>query len=147
MQQITIEELLDRYNSGERNFTKIALSVNETIKYVDLSGINFRGSELHCGFENVDLRGANFSKTYLGCWFRESNLSGSDFRKFHSRKCLFEKSNLTQANFQGFSAFQSKFRESSLIGSASFDEAMIDINHIDLNLLASSGAINITSVI
>lgn len=70
MAEMTKEEFLQSYESGNRNF-----------KGKDLSGLWLTLSDFSgCDFSNSDLRGTNFAKTVLeDCSFYGANLKGTNF--------------------------------------------------------------------
>lgn len=88
--KMTAEELLKRYQAGERDFRGVNLS-EEILLWSNLSGANFRGANLRgtnfnwANLSGVDLTAADLSEADLA-WanlskadLREANLSGANF--------------------------------------------------------------------
>jgi uncharacterized protein YjbI with pentapeptide repeats len=79
-----IEDLLQRYANGERNFVGVNLSYrySRDLNGIDLSGINLKEAVLdRIAFEGVNLSKANlsnvtlFKKSFKGANLSEANLS------------------------------------------------------------------------
>jgi uncharacterized protein YjbI with pentapeptide repeats len=129
---MTVEELLNRYRAGEREFTGVTFTylvrlINaytdewERIPYdfldgADFSGSDFRGSDLTgISFEGANLSGSNLSNLDLGkCDFPKANLSGANL----SNSCLwrgdFNNANLSNANLMGADIAEASFRDANL---------------------------------
>jgi len=125
--EMTVEELLERYAAGERDFTGVKLFgirlmdkvlrgiiLKEadlrdayfdwsTLSYADLSYADLRGSHLgeaslgRANLEGVDLSHAVFGQTTL----REANLSHAKLERAILTETSFDKANLSYANFTG----------------------------------------------
>ncbi|MBW4550726.1 MAG: pentapeptide repeat-containing protein [Aphanocapsa sp. GSE-SYN-MK-11-07L] len=112
---LSAEELLERYAAGERDFSGIYLIHLEFGKKypmgADLSGINFRGSNL----SESDFRKVNLS---------EANLSGADLSN-----CLIENANLSGANLSGANLKNTQMTKSNLSGA---DLTSADFVHTNL---------------
>jgi Pentapeptide repeats (8 copies) len=94
---ITVEELLDRYAAGERNFIDIRLPEKS-----DLTGINLAGAILL----GADLVGANFTDaTLTECDFRHAIVYGTNFTR----------ANLEGANITSCYATGAIFKNASLL--------------------------------
>jgi len=89
-QKMTAEELLKRYEAGERDFRGVNLS-EEILLWADLHGANLSGANLRgvnfnwANLSGVDLTGADLSEADLA-WanlskadLSEANLSGANF--------------------------------------------------------------------
>jgi uncharacterized protein YjbI with pentapeptide repeats len=119
---MTAQELLERYQQGERNFSGIDLQdaslQNISLRHSDLLGANLRGANLY----HADLRGTNLSGADL--WradlrqanlqgailhnadlrdtnMREANLRGAILRDADLRDALLWRANLHEADLQG----------------------------------------------
>ena len=64
-EEISVKQLLSRYNTGERNFTDVTIfDIDDgLLRGVDLSGINLENSHLWADFSGAILRGVNFRYT------------------------------------------------------------------------------------
>lgn len=94
-----IEQLLSRYQSGERDFSKIDLSG------VDLSNVDLSGSDLSlanlkaANLSRANLRGTNLS----GAILQKANLSQADLTKANLNMADLGFANLSNANLSGAS--------------------------------------------
>ncbi len=113
------EELLRRYNAGERFFVKVDLSGldlsridfstqdgnRERVRFnnSDLTGVNFVGANLsYAFFFNANLRGANLEGADLtGVNFENANLTGAILVNCNLFCCGFVGANMTSANLTG----------------------------------------------
>ena len=87
----SVEELLEKYAAGERDFRNSTLRGADLTK-AKLSFINLRGSDLL----EADLRGANLRRAnMIGV-----NLAKADLRGAKMRRANFETSNMTGANLE-----------------------------------------------
>lgn len=77
---IDIEELLQRYAAGERDFSEINIEGSDELYRANLSGINLSNSSVGEIFmEGSNLSGANLRGTQLGqTCLRNTNLQGTD---------------------------------------------------------------------
>lgn len=133
-QEVTIEELLKRYATGERNFTKVIIedSREGLLRGVDLSGINLEGSIIIVDFSGAILRKANFRYTVWGdhCSWQETDFSGSDFTGINNESsCVFVRCNFSNTIWDQADLWQSTFENCDLTG-ADFDNA--DFSEVDL---------------
>jgi uncharacterized protein YjbI with pentapeptide repeats len=95
---ITVEELLGRYDAGERNFTDICLPVGRwNLSNVDLSGAILTGAKLSNGLNTgpgltnatgANLRGADLRYSYLGhIDFTGANLTRTNLSFANLNEC------------------------------------------------------------
>jgi uncharacterized protein YjbI with pentapeptide repeats len=99
----SVEELVRRYNSGERYFHEIDLPERS-----DLGNTSFADATFDYGFlSDVDFRGANLRNVkFLNCNvkvtdFRGADLEGADFRGSSLEATYFQNANLTNTSFAG----------------------------------------------
>ena len=120
--KITIEELLELYAAGQRDFTKFI------IKYtgqhfengIDLRGVKFRGDSLedliyalqNSNLSGADLRGINFRKANLDC----CNLSGALLNKADLWRAGLDRANLSGANLSDTNLQEASFCKANLRG-------------------------------
>ncbi len=107
MDNITINELLERLRSGQKEFRGIVLTQAD-FSGLDLRGIVIKNSKLDfCNFENSDLTDADFSgSSLLKCSFVSANLKNAKFIA----------SNLSNANFRNAYFERTVLRNANLIG-------------------------------
>ena len=116
-EKITIEELLQRYEKGERDFAGMILEhTNKTFHNVNLSGISLEGVELHTFGINsllkVNYSGANLKGIALGEQFLEGvNFSEANLENVCFYQSVLRNSNLSRCNLSG-----ADFRQASLQG-------------------------------
>lgn len=108
----SVDELLDRYQQGERDFGGTALDQAENDfqgKY--LEGINFSpGSFLFANFQKAHLRGANFSQCNVKCCdFRGADLRDAKFTDSAIDSAEFVGANLEGTDFTGASFYGLQF--------------------------------------
>jgi uncharacterized protein YjbI with pentapeptide repeats len=125
---MTGEELIVRYDAGERNFAGIQFGGNPDYEGLNLQGVNLRGADLR----NIDLTGADLTGAILSeaklnrailykaklygallfyCSLKEADLTDAtfewtnatcaNFRKARMPRWGFKSTNLTEANFYG----------------------------------------------
>ena len=117
---ITIDELLERYAAGERDFTQFKIGYTDrdlrgvnlseatfgvrtlefvgTLKGINLSGANLSGAWLdERSIENANLRGANLSKAK----FFQAGLCGADLREANFRGASLMYTDLRGARVDG----------------------------------------------
>ncbi len=93
---ITVDELLERYAAGERNFVDICLPEKSDLTGVNLSGAILLGSNL----SSINFTNANLTNCDLRhCWLTSSN---------------FTKANLEGANIDRADVGGSKFKQANL---------------------------------
>lgn len=128
-QKITVEELLNRYTAGERDFTYVVIDDwrGDLPRGVDLSGINLEGSSLSVDFSGCIVRKANFRYTVWGdhCSWQEADFSGSDFTGINNGvECVFVRCNFSNTNWDKADLWQSTFEDCDLTD-ANFDNAFL----------------------
>lgn len=109
------EELLERYQAGERNFAGVDLVAHQAkdldvwvqLGRADFRGINLRGANLYrVSFGHADLRGANLAGAYLGYGalgyanFQDACLQGAAFTVTNMRGANFTRADLRDATFR-----------------------------------------------
>ncbi len=97
---IDVEELLERYATGERDFSEITINGSDELYRANLSGINLSKSSVGEIFmEGSNLSGANLRGTQLGqTCLRDTNLRGADLTGADLRHANLNGANLTSAN-------------------------------------------------
>ena len=132
---ITLAELRQRYDAGERDFTGVKLQTGILkrirnlprgiiLKKADLSETEMDG----IGIYDVDLSYANLRKTNLGeTGFGQTNLEGTDFRGADFCQTLFSNCNLRHANFAGTDLVELLFRDCDLSYANFKDTTQFDI--------------------
>jgi hypothetical protein len=102
---MNIDELLNRYADGERDFGAINLH-SANLTGLELSGVNLKGANL----SSAQLRGVNLSGANLsGANLTASNLSAADLNL----------ANLSEANLSSVQMEQTNLREADLNTGAS----------------------------
>ena len=157
---ITLEELLQRYAAGERDFRKIHLVFDEyerdesgearfdesgnvirhpgieegCLRGTNLSGVDFRGSDLRdirMYSQGLILCHANLSKLDLSVFlFRGSNLSGTNLSGAQIFRANFSHANLSGAKLDRVIATETWFIDTNLT-SASLIKASLTESHFD----------------
>ncbi len=96
------EELLRRYQNGERDFTQVALDGgNYDLRGVTLAGANFSGTFITADFRGANLQAASFAKANVKtCDFRHADLRGANFSGALLEATEFKGANLRDANFE-----------------------------------------------
>ncbi len=132
-EKITVEELLRRYGTGERNFTQVIIqdSREGLLRGIDLSGINLENSIIIFDLSGTILRKNNLSKTIWGeCHWRNVDFTGSDFSGINNGvECVFGRCNFSNTIWNQADLFQSTFEDCDLTG-ADFEKA--DFSEVDL---------------
>ena len=136
------KELLARYSSGERNFSRVTFK-RAKLSHAVLSEADFSNSKLTCAeFDNVNLSRANFQGSDLSySTISQSNLSqanckGADLARATLNGINFQESNLVRANL-----WESSLEKSNLQG-GNFKQACLknaslagaNLQNIDLTL-------------
>lgn len=154
--QLWLEEVLRRYDAGERDFSliKVYLSDEQSkeryLSGVNLSGANFRESDLqhlvfygqginfsgsdlsdldlaYAHFEDADSSGANLSGACL--WranFRRADLTGANFSRSDLQETGFHMTNLSRCKFSGAKMIDTGFGFCDLIDSDFRDANFLD---------------------
>lgn len=94
----TVEELLQRYNSGERFFVGVEL---------DTSSYDLQDKR----FEDAD-----FSRSFITADFRRANLKRASFADANIKTCDFREADLTGANFSGAALEDTRFKGANFEG-------------------------------
>ena len=102
---IQLEELIERYGAGERDFTGFEVRDKRVDDYwkledVDLSGIILKGGSLY----------------YISGFLQGINLSGSDLRKLDLSRADFQQANLSGANLSRTCLWRARFSYANLRG-------------------------------
>ena len=100
---IDVEELLERYAAGERDFSEITINGSDELYRANLIGINLSKSSVSEIFmEGSNLSGANLRGTQLGqTCLRDTNLRGADLTSADLRHANLDGADLTSANLTG----------------------------------------------
>jgi uncharacterized protein YjbI with pentapeptide repeats len=142
--KIAPEELLVRYDNGERNFAGIDLiSCSETPFYyyeIELKGIILRDINLRGAvFREVNLQGVDLSGADLGgifmeeCILSEATICNANLRAANLERCSFINTDLRGSNLDYVNANHACFRgakmngfENAILTYADFEGASID---------------------
>ena len=132
--RITVEELLSRYERGERDFTNVVIYDwrEGLMRGVDLSGINLEGSVISVDFSGAILSQANLRDTVWGdhCSWKEADFSGADMTGVNNvDSCVFVRCNFSDTIWDRANLFQSTFEDCNLTD-ADFDNA--DFSEVNL---------------
>ncbi|MEM6753909.1 MAG: pentapeptide repeat-containing protein [Cyanobacteria bacterium P01_C01_bin.38] len=108
--KITVEELLERYEKGERDFSKIIL------EYADLSGVELRNLSFggailsYVNLSNIKLECCNLRAEFMYCNFTNAVMENCDLgwarffdcdlRKAISRLCTLSSTKFTRVNLE-----------------------------------------------
>lgn len=106
---ITIDELLERYAAGERDFTPFGIEYTERdLKGVNLSGATFgiRTMEFVAVWDEVDFSKANLS----GAWLDKRSIENANLRGANLSKASLYQAGLCNSDLRG-----ADFREASLM--------------------------------
>jgi uncharacterized protein YjbI with pentapeptide repeats len=118
--RIRVEELLNRYGAGERNFAETVLTGAEMTN-VDLSGIDLSNSDLG----EIYMEDVNFTR---------ANLRTSRIGQSAAIRCIFRDADLTEASM-GFSYLAgADFTRAKLINAYLSGADMVGINLTHANL-------------
>ena len=118
--QITIEELLELYAAGQRDFTRFIIEHTEEYfeNGIDLRGVKFRGYSLEkliYALQNSNLSGADLRSISLRKRFLDrANLSGAKLNKAFLWRANFIEANLSAANLSGSDLQEASFSYASL---------------------------------
>ncbi|WP_416212598.1 pentapeptide repeat-containing protein [Nostoc sp. ChiQUE01b] len=118
-----VEELLERYAAGERDFSETDLSGGISLDEAYLIDINFSRANLysidlrHSDLSNANLRGANLRQADLGVAYlinvdlRDANLTGARLEY-----CNLTGADLRDANLMGANLSQANLTDTNLMG-------------------------------
>ncbi|NEP47104.1 MAG: pentapeptide repeat-containing protein [Okeania sp. SIO2H7] len=118
--RITLEELLERYADGQRDFTRFTIRYTdrEFENGIDLRGVKFRGdslSRLVYALQNSNLSGADLRSINLHrLGLDRCNLSGALLNKADLWRTCFHKANLSGANLTGANLQEVSFTYANL---------------------------------
>jgi uncharacterized protein YjbI with pentapeptide repeats len=132
-QRIATEELLRRYDAGERDFTNVDLYDwrDGLMRGIDLSGINLEGSAIGVDLSGVIMRNANFRYTVLGdnCSWQDANFTGSDFTGINNQSsCCFVRCNFSHTIWDEADLWQSTFKDCDLISSKTSNAKFTEVD-------------------
>ncbi len=119
-QQLSIEELTDRYSAGERNFSRTDLSklrfVDCNFKNANFEDVDFTGSWFErCNFDNSSFVKASLNKTSLNTTsFKKCNMKHVDAVGCHIQFCDFSNSNLQCGKFTVSWISENEFEKADL---------------------------------
>ena len=107
-EDITADELVERYLKGQRVFNEIAVFDNEKFDSIDLSGSKFENCFLSCiSFNKVNLNGVVFNTCNLKC---------SDFLLTDLTNVTFENCAVDAISFKGCNTTGLKFSNNDYYG-------------------------------
>jgi len=110
--KIKVEELLQRYAAGERDFSNIRLSDRgaNLLYGCNLSGINLSGSRIGAYLADTDLSGANLSGVSMPeTTFDRANLNSANLSKAVLWQSCFIDANLSNADLSGADILKSEW--------------------------------------
>lgn len=114
----SVFDIQERYNRGERNFSKAQLRRID-LRKAQLRGINLEGADLsYADLRDADLTGANLSR----CYFNEANLTGANLTGANLTGAYFIKAYLIGANCHKVIAKEANFT-GSFLSKANFTQA------------------------
>ena len=118
--EITIEELLELYAAGQRDFTRYTIEYTDQYfeNGIDLRGVKFRGDSLeeliytlqNSNLSGADLRGISLCK----CFLERANLSGAKLNKAFLWRASFIQANLSVANLSDSDLQEASFTYTNL---------------------------------
>jgi uncharacterized protein YjbI with pentapeptide repeats len=100
---MSAEELVRRYNAGERYFWEVDIPERADLRHVTLAGATFNGGWLSdLDFSEANLRDASFLRCNLKCTdFRGADLLGAIFRGSSLEATDFGNTDLSGIDFTG----------------------------------------------
>ena len=107
---MTVAELLQAYERGQREFNNLSFPENETVQGQDLSGIVFKNSFLFQNFQNTNLADAKF----IACNIKGVDFSGANFERGLIKNCAVEGLSLIDANIEGLNFEENYFHGNEL---------------------------------
>lgn len=119
-QELSIEELTDRYSAGERNFSKTDLSrlrfIDCSFKNANFDDVDFTSSWFErCNFNHSSFVKASLKKTNLNTTsFKECNMMYVDAVGSHIQFCDFSNSNLQCGKFMVSWISENEFEKADL---------------------------------
>jgi uncharacterized protein YjbI with pentapeptide repeats len=144
---ISLHEVLERYQAGERNFAGITLS-SESSKILvdaDLSGINLSGVDLsRVGLKRINLSGACLRQTeFLFSGLTSVNLSNADLSHTNLRSTVWSECDLSHACMARSLLFHSSLENANLLNTDMEETILLNSRlkgSINANSLRLSGA-------
>jgi uncharacterized protein YjbI with pentapeptide repeats len=137
-------------NLSSSNITE-STSIRCEFKDTNFSRANLQGFTIErsnfdtCDFSDADLSESSLEGRFNQIDFKKADLSGAFIRSFDNavnfQNCIFDES-----NFESAIILNVNFNNTSL-RDANFSEAIIDTNHISIEVLRSLGAINLEQAI
>ncbi len=117
---IPLQEVVERYQAGERNFAGIGLysQASRMLKDADLSGINLSGADLsQIKLEKTNLSGACLRGTdFVYSDLRSVNLSHADLSHANLRCCYWINVDFSHACMARAVLFESELTDANLFG-------------------------------
>ncbi|WP_013322714.1 pentapeptide repeat-containing protein [Gloeothece verrucosa] len=115
-------DLKNKYDAGERNFSKIELR-RVDLRGFNLSQANFKGADFsYANLREVDFSGADLSEAFFneadltGANLQEANLQGSYLMKAYLMKTNLQSANLSKAYLTGAYLSKSNLTNANLTG-------------------------------
>ncbi|MBI4895423.1 MAG: pentapeptide repeat-containing protein [Candidatus Aenigmarchaeota archaeon] len=154
MQAMTVNQIMEEYRNGRRNFTNI-ICKNGDFGELNLEGSDFSFSDLSfSGFRHAKLNGCKFVKANLS-WsnFTDAQLREADLTKVDAKYCSFndakmDNATLTGADFQFSVLFNVIMNFKDMSGtnfqSAAFHESDLNkegVDHVKTQLMAQNNII------
>lgn len=132
MREITVEELLNKYAAGERDFTKIDIiwsPDNELLNGINLSRADLRNSDLrsfphcnNCNFIEANLSGLDLTGLHFnGANLSRADLSGADLWRAELEGANLTDANLSRVNLQDIKLWNADFTRANLSGAKLID--------------------------
>ncbi len=103
-EQLSQEELLERYARGERDFSKFEIYLSQyksnspkkiriknNLSNINLSNATFNKITINCNLNNANFAGSNLSNVHIGCNanFTNANLNNTDLSNAKIRSANF----------------------------------------------------------
>lgn len=104
---VTVDEILQRYRAGDRDFRQSELPDGASFRGQDLSGAIFDGSWIFAAdFSHATLRGVSFRTSNVKCCdFSGADLTGVDFRGAGIDAGIFTMARLVDIRLEGATAY------------------------------------------
>jgi uncharacterized protein YjbI with pentapeptide repeats len=95
----TAQEILNRYQSGERYFSDVEME-NESFEGANLEGVSFERCFLYSNFRGAKLRSAKFiNGNVKTCDFRDADLTNAHFENVSIESAAFKGANVEGVYF------------------------------------------------
>ncbi len=111
--RLSIDELINRYAQGERNFAGVEVYA-DTLPSISLSEVNLCGAKLKGDWSGVNLSKAWLKGANLQATFRNADLSGSSLRGAELAEGDFTAANLSRASLRGAGLGQTLMTDANL---------------------------------